>query len=260
MRVIPVIDLMGGQVVRGIAGRRDEYRPVVSQIAADARPATVARALVERFGFDTVYVADLDAIVQGRPDVRAWSEIAGAGLRLWLDAGIGNASYAWRIVDQIVLAEIEVRLVVGLESLESEKDFFSIGEMHGFVPPIFSLDLHGGQPLVRNPAWKELTPLEIAMAAKSMEARDLIVLDLADVGVGGGTRTLNLCRQIAAVSRTQTLIAGGGVRGVGDLQALAEAGCKGALVASALHDRRLSRDDIDRAAQFQPLTSRRGLG
>ena len=33
MEVIPVIDLLGGQVVRGVAGRRDEYRPIVSQIA-----------------------------------------------------------------------------------------------------------------------------------------------------------------------------------------------------------------------------------
>ena len=238
------------QVVRGVAGRREEYRPIQSQIATDARPLTVARALAEQFGFDSVYVADLDAIMHGRPDVRAWSEIAGAGLKLWLDAGIGCSDFAWRIVDQIALAEIDVQLVVGLESLDSEEDFFSIGEMYGYVPPIFSLDLRDGKPLVKNPAWASLTPLEIALLARSMGAREMIVLDLADVGVGGGTRTLDLCRQITAATETQTLIAGGGVRGIDDLKALADAGCQGALVASALHDGRLTRADIERAQYF----------
>ena len=251
MRVIPVIDLLGGQVVRGIAGRREEYRPIESKIAADARPLTVARALVEQFGFDTVYVADLDAIMHGKPDVRAWSEIAGAGLKLWLDAGVGNSDFAWQIVDQIAQAEIDVQLVIGLESLESEEDYFSIGEMYGYVPPIFSLDLREGKPLVRNPAWASLSPLEIALLARSMGAREIIVLDLADVGVGGGTRTLDLCRQITAATEMQTLIAGGGVRCTVDLKALADAGCQGALVASALHDGRLTRADIEHAKHFR---------
>ena len=85
MRVIPVIDLMHGQVVRGVAGRRSEYRPMVSRIAADARPATVARALVEQFGFDTAYVADLDAILGGQPNIQSLADIQIAGLNVWLD-------------------------------------------------------------------------------------------------------------------------------------------------------------------------------
>lgn len=247
MRVIPVIDLMGGHVVRGVGGRREEYRPIESRIAADPRPATVARAFAERFGFDLVYVADLDAIVHGRPDVAAWQAIAGAGLKLWLDAGIGNSGVAWRIAERIAQAEIDVELVVGLETLESESELLSISEMPGSRPPIFSLDLREGQPLVRNPAWREMTPLEIVLLVKSMGVREIIVLDLADVGMNGGTRTLELCRRIATVTETQTLIAGGGVRSLHDLHALAEAGCNAALVASALHDGRLNPAETDQA-------------
>src|SRR5262245_43017638 len=93
MRVIPVIDLMHGQVVRGVAGRRSEYRPIESRIAADAQPMTVARALVERFGFDEVYVADLDAILQREPNAEAWKEISNAGMSIWLDAGFGPSNF-----------------------------------------------------------------------------------------------------------------------------------------------------------------------
>ena len=244
MQVIPVIDLLGGQVVRGIAGRREEYRPIKSQIATDSQPAAVAKALVEQFGFATAYVADLDAIMHGRPDVQAWSRISQAGLRLWLDAGVGNTAVATQVIDQISETKADVRLVVGLESLESAEEFLGIQERCAAARPIFSLDLRDGQPLLRNSAWTGRSPLEIAMWAGASGVQEMIVLDLADVGMGGGTRTLELCRKIARTSKSLTLIAGGGVRGPDDLAALEGAGCTGALVASALHDGRLSRDDI----------------
>ena len=63
-RIIPVIDLKGGQVVRGVAGRRGEYRAVQSRMVQDARPKTVARAFATQFGFRQGYVADLDASME----------------------------------------------------------------------------------------------------------------------------------------------------------------------------------------------------
>jgi phosphoribosylformimino-5-aminoimidazole carboxamide ribotide isomerase len=247
MRVIPVIDLLGGQVVRGVAGRRDEYRPIVSQIAADARPATVARALVERFGFDTVYVADLDAIMRGQPDVRAWSEIADAGLKLWLDAGVGDARLERRIVELMKQARVDFRLIVGLESLESLEALMAITKAGHF--PIVSLDLKAGSPLTRIDHFRNAQPLEIARTLDGCGIRDLIVLDLADVGMNAGASTIGFCREISA-EYPGKLISGGGVRGFEDLQALSDAGCSGALVASALHDRRLTRADVERAKRL----------
>ena len=131
MKVIPVIDLLGGQVVRGIGGRRDEYRPIVSRIAADARPATVARALVEQFGFDTVYVADLDAIMHQQPDRAAWREIAGQGLRLWLDAGVGDRMSARRVIESLRSDVNDFVLIVGLESLLSLEELLAITKRMG---------------------------------------------------------------------------------------------------------------------------------
>jgi phosphoribosylformimino-5-aminoimidazole carboxamide ribotide isomerase len=248
MRVIPVIDLMNGQVVRGVAGRREEYRPIESRLAPDARPATVARTLVEHFGFDTVYVADLDAIVRGQPDVSAWSEIAGAGLKLWLDAGVGNVKTGRKVLELMKQVSVDFRLIVGLETLESLDALRAITKAWDF--PIVSLDLKAGQPQTQIDDFCNAHPIEIAQTLNDCGIRELIVLDLADVGVGGGTRTLELCRQIAKLMPEQKLVAGGGVRGMGDLRALAESGCHGALVASALHDGRLTRDDIERALQF----------
>ena len=66
--ILPVIDLKGGIVVRGVAGQRDQYRPVESCFTADAQPASVAMGLTERFCFRQVYVADLDAIGGAEPN------------------------------------------------------------------------------------------------------------------------------------------------------------------------------------------------
>jgi len=48
----------------------------------------------------------------------------------------------------------------------------------------------------------------------------------------------------------RSLIAGGGVRGLADLTALARAGCNAALVASALHDGKLLPEDLLRAGRL----------
>src|SRR5947207_1285495 len=107
MRIVPVIDLMHGQVVRGVAGNRSEYRPIESQIASDAEPATIARSLVERFGFKIVYVADLDAIQGGSPNLHAWEEISRAGLLLWIDAGLGDPAACSAVAERLRSLRIE---------------------------------------------------------------------------------------------------------------------------------------------------------
>jgi len=244
MRVIPVIDLLNGVVVRGVAGRRAKYRPIETRIAEDASPGKVARAFAEKFGFSTAYVADLDAIQFGRPNLAAWHEIAAAGLQLWLDAGIGTSNIAGEALNRLADLGIDAQLVVGLESLESTDELAGIVEHCMRRPPIISLDMLDGRALVRNPAWQGLAPLELALAATAWGCKELIVLDLADVGTNSGTRTLELCRQIRRVGPPIHLIAGGGVRGSADLRALADAGCQTALVASALHDGRLAPVDI----------------
>jgi phosphoribosylformimino-5-aminoimidazole carboxamide ribotide isomerase len=247
MRVIPVIDWMNGCVVRGIAGRRSEYQPIKSRITTDARLATLAGAFVAQFGFHTVYVADLDAIMRCEPDPKAWKQISEAGLRLWLDAGIADSSQARGLLARIAELQIAADVVVGLESIESEAELRKIGQVAARRPAIFSLDLQNGRPLVRNAGWQDLSPLDLVKIANAAGLHDVIVLDLADVGTSQGTRTLDLCRQIRIATDTQTIIAGGGVRGFEDLKQMASAGCDAALVASALHDGRLTPEEVRKA-------------
>src|ERR1700680_1775224 len=97
MPVLPVLDLKRGQVVRGIAGRREEYWPIVSQLTRSAVPRDVARALHEHFEFTTFYVADLDAIGGAAPAASIYEGLHADGFRLWVDAGVRTAGEARRL-------------------------------------------------------------------------------------------------------------------------------------------------------------------
>ena len=67
MRILPVMDLCGGQVVHAVRGDRARYRPLTTTLMAGSDPGAIGRALRDIFGFDSIYVADLDAIAGRAP-------------------------------------------------------------------------------------------------------------------------------------------------------------------------------------------------
>jgi len=86
--------------------------------------------------------------------------------------------------------------------------------------------------------------LEIGVRAGEAGIKRTIVLDLEQVGVGQGVQTLDLCRRLHDCCPQSQLIAGGGVRQIEDLHVLQSAGVDAVLIASALHDGRIGRDDV----------------
>jgi phosphoribosylformimino-5-aminoimidazole carboxamide ribotide isomerase len=238
MRIIPVLDLLASQVVRGVAGRRDQYRPVQSQIVASSEPVTVALAIRAQFGLSHFYVADLDAILHRRPNFGLLRELCENDFALMVDAGLRRAPEAEAILD------IGARqIVAGLETLESPRELTELIQQHGSARIAFSLDLREGQPLTTGGEWPR-DPLEIAGISAALGCTQMIVLDIARVGTGGGTPTLALCSQIRQAFPQLKIITGGGVRGLADLRQLSQARIDGVLIASALHDGSITPSDI----------------
>ncbi len=229
---------MGGRVVRGVAGRRSEYRPVVSLLTASCQPLAVARAFRRSLDLTTLYVADLDAIGGAGPALGMFAGLTRHGFRLWIDAGVRGMDRVHQLAD----AGAE-GVVVGLETAGPD---VLAGACAAFGPRVlFSLDLKDGKPLGDAAAWGGTDARGVAERAVALGARRLIVLDLAHVGVGGGTGTEKLCAALAAAHPGVEVIAGGGVRGPDDLRRLAACGVRAALVASALHDGRLTWADLE---------------
>jgi phosphoribosylformimino-5-aminoimidazole carboxamide ribotide isomerase len=244
MRIIPVLDLLGSRVVRGVAGRRDQYAPLVSRLVEGCDPLAVAQAIRNEFDLRQFYVADLDAILSWQPNRPILRQLAAEGFSLLVDAGVRRAADAGPIFDLDV-----DHVVVGLETLESPADLSPFIERHGSERILFSLDLRDGRPLASAPEWSSAEPFEIARWAIEAGCRQFIVLDIAGVGTGGGVPTLPLCEQIRNAFLEVTLFTGGGVRNVHDLQTLERAGIDGALVASALHDGSITPRDLASLAE-----------
>ena len=239
MRVIPVIDLKGGNAVHARGGNRARYAPVRSgliDVPGDA--VALAAAYRERLGLDELYVADLDAIT-GRPPQRSVvRELAVQGGPLYLDAGTTTPQDAER-----ALHDGASRVVVGLETLSSFGSLAMIVAAVGRDRVVFSLDLIDGEPLLAAGARHAGGPLHLARAAVDAGATTLLVLDLARIGSGEGL-DLELFVALREALPEVELIAGGGVRGREDLARLHTAGCGGALVATALHEGRIKEEDL----------------
>jgi phosphoribosylformimino-5-aminoimidazole carboxamide ribotide isomerase len=251
MRVVGVVDLMGGRAVHAQAGDRQRYAPVQT-FGGNAIPPgdalALAREYVERLGISELYVADLDAIL-GRP----WqeplvSQLARLGARLWLDAGASSVDDARR-----TMTLGAHRAVIGLETLRSFAVLANICSAVGDDRVVFSLDLRDRVP-VTAPDASDIGPGDqvesIAARASTAGVTTLVVLDLARVGSGKGIDLPLIARVREAVPELQ-LFAGGGVRGLDDLNQLANASCDGALVATALIRGDLAAADIASARARQ---------
>jgi phosphoribosylformimino-5-aminoimidazole carboxamide ribotide isomerase len=238
MLIVPVLDLQGGVVVHGIAGRRREYRPIESRLTRSTAPLDVARAFRDQFGLHTLYVADLDAIA-GQPPARAILDaLRGDGFALWVDAGVRDLATVRQLQDMDTV-------IVGLETLPGPELLDAIAATMDRDRILVSLDMKDGRALTPVETWQRLGIEEIAAAVVARGFRRLLLLDLARVGVAQGTGTETLSETVRAkVGAEVSLCVGGGVRGIDDLVRLKGQGIAAVLVASALHDGKLTRGDL----------------
>ncbi|WP_261970432.1 HisA/HisF-related TIM barrel protein [Prosthecodimorpha staleyi] len=225
MDVVPVLDLKQGLVVRARHGDRDAYRPIETPLAPSAAPLDVARGLLALHPFRRFYLADLDGI-EGRGRSDAIVDALAAALpqvEFWVDNGLADAAACRDWLDGR-----RARLVIGSESQTGIDTARALG-----AGAVLSLDYRGDA---------FLGPASLETDA-ALWPDDVIVMTLARVGSGAGP---DLSKLAAARGRSSgaRLWAAGGVRGVDDLAALRGLAVSGALVATALHDGRLTAADL----------------
>jgi phosphoribosylformimino-5-aminoimidazole carboxamide ribotide isomerase len=251
MQVIPVLDLLDGHAVRAVRGERARYQPVQSMLCDSSDPLTVARALLCASAARTLYVADLNAILQ-RGDHAETLAILCNGLsetrhdvEIWLDAGFADFASVQALFDRI-RAHIEsirpapdaapscsIPTLVPVFGTESLRDPAALHDAEAAgLAPILSLDHRAGQPLADPAAGHAVLHQSDAWPAR------IIAMTLDQVGAYEGPDLATLSA-IRAQAGERMLIGAGGIRGHADLSAAMESGAAAWLVASALHDRLL---------------------
>jgi HisA/HisF family protein len=232
MRVVPVLDLKGGVVVHARRGQRDQYAPLRSPLVEGCDPVEVARALCAICRTRTLYVADLDALT-GEPVDETALRALGAVAEPWVDAGAITDEEAASVARAGV-----ARNVIGTESIGP--GFLPKRTSHAPNPSIvLSVDLREGRLISRDPELAGRDPAAAVPLATALGVRELLVIDLARVGSGAGP-PLDAVAQLADALPGVAIYAGGGVRDDQDLRALESAGATGALLATALHEGRVT--------------------
>ncbi|MHA2301142.1 MAG: HisA/HisF-related TIM barrel protein [Candidatus Thorarchaeota archaeon] len=226
--IIPVMDIMNGEVVHGIAGKRNEYRPIDSKIVKGSDPIDVANTFNEIFGVDRIYIADRDAIRGVGDNFPLVADIVDVtGLKILLDGGASTA----RDIDELLETGIH-SAIVATETLASRKALAEILQIHG-MSVIGSLDLMNGRTLSACRNFRGTEPLTMARILEAHGIQNLIVLELSLVGTGKGPIHEGLVQICSNTS--MEVIAGGGVRNRNDLHELSRIGADAALAATALH-------------------------
>ncbi|MGF6742679.1 phosphoribosylformimino-5-aminoimidazole carboxamide ribotide isomerase [Paraburkholderia sp. CNPSo 3155] len=241
MQVIPVLDLLDGQVVRAVRGERSAYRPIQSRLVATSDPLATARALLEASGARTLYIADLGAILQRGAHASTLAALRAAlpGIELWLDAGFADYASMRALFERIDAAVDQLDRPAANSNLATLVPVFgseTLREIHALhaaqragLAPILSLDHRAGELLTataldRSSAW---WPSRV------------IAMTLDQVGSYAGPDLATFERLHAQAAAHTTLIGAGGIRNRADLAAAAGTGASAWLVASALHDRQI---------------------
>lgn len=231
MRVIPVIDLSLEQVVHAVAGQREHYRPVCSRLCPGSDPAGIVQAFLDIYSFDTIYIADLDAIAGKKPNDACLQKLLGhfPHLNFWLDRGVDNKA------EILKSRHPRVQHIIGSETGFSPsllRDFPVLSPQ-----PILSLDFKGGQ----------LLGDERLLQQPALWPKNIILMNLDRVGTANGADENLLVRILKTAIHSHVFI-GGGIRDISDMQRLHASGIAGILVATALHTGQITAADLEEMA------------
>ena len=240
LKVIPVVDILNGKVVHAIKGKRSEYKPLQSILTDSIEPLDVAKAF-KGIGFTDLYIADLDAIIDCSTNFMSLKQIADeTGLSLMVDAGITNLERAQAMLDSGVS-----KIIIGTETLKNKSFVAEAVKTLGSNRVVVSLDLKDKKVLVKMGSSICADPMCLLRDFKAAGVSSLIVLDLSRVGSREGVNVDFL--QQALGQGGMDIYAGGGVRDMTDLVALAQMGLSGVLVATALHSGKITVQQLKQA-------------
>jgi len=221
--IIPVIDLLDGQVVHARGGRRAGYVPVRSSLCSSSDPETVLASLLALHPFAVVYVADLGALLgHGSHATLVRSLCAGfPGITFWVDCGKQDA------------AEIRpgIRTVIGTETGISTTALGALTSSGSDF--VLSLDFNASGILGDAGI----------LAQPQCWPRDIIIMNLPSVGAATGP-AWPVADDVMQRTANRNFYLAGGVRDAADLATASARGLRGALVATALHTGALTSDEL----------------
>jgi phosphoribosylformimino-5-aminoimidazole carboxamide ribotide isomerase len=226
MKILPAIDLMGGEVVRlkrGLATEKTVY---------SKDPVDFAKKW-EDSGADWLHIVDLDAAFCGEPRNLGAIEKICASVNIPCELGGGMRNF--ENVSAAFSAGVS-RVIVGTKACESPEYIAEICTEFGGDRIAVGIDANNGKVAVKG--WTQTTATsasDLAVIAQVAGAGTIIYTDIATDGMLEGPNFLELENLLKILDCN--LIASGGVSSAADLQRLAGMPrLYGAIIGKALYD------------------------
>jgi phosphoribosylformimino-5-aminoimidazole carboxamide ribotide isomerase len=220
--VIPALDVLEGRCVRLSEGRR-------AHVTIEGGDPTVAAARFVAEGAQWLHVVDLDGAFSGRPTPGLIEQIAPAGVPIQVGGGLRD--------ERAVMAALDagaVRVIVGTAALSAGTGTECLSLLSDRFGDrlVVAIDARDGRVVTEG--WvteTEVTPRQLAQACAEAGVRRLLVTATRRDGSLAGPDVDLLAEVLGA---GLPVLAAGGIASLGDLKALRDLGCEGAVVGSAL--------------------------
>jgi phosphoribosylformimino-5-aminoimidazole carboxamide ribotide isomerase len=229
-RIIPVIDILNSKAVHAIKGERSKYKSLKSKLFNSSDLIEIIRILKQKYNFNEIYLADLDAIIKRKPNFEILSKITEIpGLKIILDPGITKKE------DILTFSKYKIKkLILGLEtvnSFEVIKEGLKIFDQERII---VSIDMFKGKIKSYVKDLRKKSPLNIINKLEKFGIKELILLDLFRVGqkIGGIPSIYTKIRKIF----DGNILVGGGIKDFNDLVYYKKNNFSGVLIATALYD------------------------
>ena len=216
--VYPAVDVLEGRVVRLEQGRRE------SVTVEGGDPVAAATSFAAR-GASWLHLVDLDGAFSGTPDLELVHRVAAVGPPVQVGGGYRST--------ELVSAALEAgaaRVLVGTAAVD-ETFLHAAVERYGSRLAV-AVDARDGKVAVGGWARSAATtPRSLAQRCAATGVARLVVTATRRDGTLAGP-DLALLEDVLAAGLP--VIAAGGISSLGDLNALRELGCEGAVVGSAI--------------------------
>ncbi len=222
MTILPAIDLKDGKAVRLTKGLMDS-----AKIYSD-EPWQVAKRF-EELGSEWVHLVDLNGAFAGKPEnleqIKKIRE--NCNLKLELGGGIRDEETIKMYLDLGV-----DRLILGSVAVKNPQ---FVKDMAAKYPIVVGIDAIDGMVAVEG--WAEVSDMKATDLAREFAACGVEAIICTDVGRDGMLSGVNVdfTLSIKEASGVET-IASGGLKDIGDIRKLIEAGVDGTIVGKAFYE------------------------
>jgi len=229
-KILPVLDILNGVIVHAVKGQRKDYKPLESFLFKKPDPELIINLLHDKYKFNEFYVADLNAIMDLKPNYETLFRVLKIPLTsILLDPGIR------KLEDIFEFSSIGIKnLVLGLETLEDKALISHVIQLKTLKTIFISIDMYSEKLLTRIKEYQSESILNVVRDLEYLGVSKIILLDLKKVGSKRGG-VPSLYREIRKNFEGEIFV-GGGIKDIDNVLDYYDRGFSGLLIGTALYD------------------------